>query len=63
MVVVLFWRYSVEEAKNTFASNISDFIFILDDINEVYDGLLEHLDTSFHSVDLTAIAYYVSALV
>ena len=61
----LFWRYSEEEAikhdKFNMALHIAEF-FMLDDITEVSDDLLENSVMSDHSKDTTVIMCSVLAL-
>jgi hypothetical protein len=61
----LFWRYSEEEAiqhdKFNMALHIAE-LFMLDDIAEVSDDLLENSVMSDHSKDTTVIMCSVLAL-
>jgi hypothetical protein len=61
----LFWRYSEEEAikhdKFNMALHIAE-LFMLDDITEVSDDLLENSVMSDHSKDTTVIMCSVLAL-
>jgi hypothetical protein len=51
----LFWRYSDEEAIKHDKFKYSRIFFILDDITEVSDDLLENSVLSDHSKDTTVI--------
>ena len=53
-----FWRYSEEEAIKHDKFKNSRFFFILDDITEVSDDLLENSVMSDHSKDTTVASCY-----